>query len=204
MKAVTCYISQDKSVIIQIERVIRVSEDIKIIELVLNGKKDHFSTLMEKYHNEIFSFVFNMLGNYQETEDTIQEIFIKTFKNLSKYDHDKSSFRTWLYRISSNHTINYLNSSYYKKKSKSEVNLTYIEDESNIEETVIKEKQIEQIVSTMKKVLTVKHQKILALHYFSGLTVKEISSTLEIPEKTIYKALKTSIEKIKKEVNPNG
>jgi DNA-directed RNA polymerase specialized sigma24 family protein len=38
------------------------------------------------------------------------------------------------------------------------------------------------------------------LHYFSGLTVKEIGESTDIPEKTIYKAIKTSIEKIKKEV----
>jgi len=56
----------------------------------------------------------------------------------------------------------------------------------------------------MKQVLSIKHQHIVSLHYFSGLTVKEISETMTIPEKTIYKALKTSIEKIKKEVTTNG
>lgn len=180
-----------------------MNDDFVVIKQVLNGKKDHFGILMNKYHNEIFSFVFNMLGNYEDTEDILQEIFIKVYKNLYKYKPDKSSFRTWLYRISSNHTLNYLNSSSYKKKSKNELDTSLLVDNSNIEEEIIKEKQIKEVIKIMKRKLSDKHQKILILNYFSGLTVKEISLTLEIPEKTIYKALKSSIEKIKKEVATN-
>jgi len=180
-----------------------MNDDYVIIKHVLNGKTDHFGQIMNKYHNEIFSFVFNMLGNYEDTEDLLQEIFIKVYNNLSKYKPDKSSFRTWLYRISSNHTINYLKSSRYKKHSRNELDTSLLKDESNIEEELIKENQIKEIIHIMKKKLSDKHQKILILHYFSGLTVKEISHTLEIPEKTIYKALKSSIEKIKKEVTTN-
>ncbi len=181
-----------------------MNEDHVIITHILQGKTDHFGTLMSKYHNEIFSFVFNMLGNYDDTEDLVQEIFIKTFNNLRKYDASKASFRTWLYRISSNHTINYLSSSSYKKKSKNELDTSLLIDSSNIEEELIKEAQIKQIIKVMKKKLSEKHQKILILHYFSGLSVKEISDVLHIPDKTIYKALKTSIKKIKEEVTTNG
>ncbi len=180
-----------------------MEEDIKVINLVLNGKKDHFSILMNKYHNEIFSFVFNMLGNYDDTEDLLQEIFIKVYKNLSKYDNSKSSFRTWLYRISSNHTINYLKSAYYKRKTSSELDTTYLESDIDIEEELIKDQEIRQILKIIKRKLSEKHQKIIILHYFSGLSVKEIGQILNIPEKTIYKAIKSSIEKIKKEVTTN-
>lgn len=177
-----------------------MNEDIKIINYVLEGKTDYFGTLMNKYHNEIYSFVFNMLGNYDETEDLVQEIFIKTYNSLESYNFTKSAFRTWLYRIASNHCINYLKSSAYKRQTKNELDVSFIIDDSDIEAEVIKEKQIKQILEVMKKRLSQKHQKILILHYFSGLSVKEISTALEIPEKTIYKALKSSIEKIKEEV----
>ena len=180
-----------------------MNEDVVVINNVLNGKTDHFGILMNKYHNEIFSFVFNMLGNYDDTEDLIQEIFLKVYNNLNKYDPDKASFRTWLYRIASNQTLNYLKSSYYKRKSSNELDVTYLQDNLDMEEEVIKEKQIKEIILIMKKRLSEKHQKILILHYFSGLTVKEIGLTLSIPEKTIYKALKTSINKIKEEVATN-
>lgn len=175
-------------------------DDRTIVTQVLEGKTDHFSVLMNRYHNEIFSFVFNMLGQYQDTEDLVQEIFLKVYQSLSKYDSNKASFRTWLYRISSNHTINYINSSYYRHKTSSDVDTSFLEDSTDMEAELIKDEQIKQIIQAMKKRLSKKHQRIMMLHYFSGLTVQEISESTNIPDKTIYKAIKSSIHKIKEEV----
>ena len=70
-----------------------MTDDTIVIGYVLSGKTEHFGTLMNKYHNEIFSFVFNMLGNYDDTEDLLQEIFMKTYNKLKTYNSEKSSFR---------------------------------------------------------------------------------------------------------------
>ena len=175
--------------------------DIEIIAEILNGKNDYYSLLMEKYHNEIFKYVYNILGNYESTEDLLQEIFLKTYKNLKKYNSSKASFRTWLYRISTNHTLNFVSSKDYKNNH---INSIYEEgsfkSDSTAEEDIVKDEQINQVKRLINKLLKPKHQEIMFLHYFSGLTVKEIGESTDIPEKTIYKAIKTSVEKIKKEV----
>lgn len=179
-------------------------DDIRIIQQVLSGQTDQYGLLMEQYHNEIFSFVFNMVGQYQDTEDLVQDIFIKTYQALSKYNSKKASFRTWLYRIASNHTINYVNSSSYKAHVSTDVDLSLLEGDDDILEATIKDEQMNRIVQAMKSVLIKKHQRIVSLHYFSGLSAKEISEALGIPDKTVYKALKTSIQKLKQEVTKNG
>ena len=177
-----------------------MTDDLKTIEYVLSGKKDHFATIIEKYHNEIFSFVFNMLGQYQDTEDLLQDIFLKVYRNLKKYNKEKASFRTWLYRIANNETINYLKSAQKKYSSIGELDSSRLVSVDDVENQAIHDDDINQIIQIMKKVLSIKHQKIMMFHYFSNLSVKEISKAMEIPEKTIYKTLKSSIEKIKKEV----
>lgn len=199
-----CYPPYHYNDIIQVERMIQVMDDKQVIIDILNGNRDRYSVLMDKYHNEIFSFVFNMLGNYQDTEDIVQEIFFKTYQALPKYNYKKAGFRTWLYRIASNHTINFLNLAHNRYNSISEVDVDLLMDDTNIEQEIIKDEQMNTILQAMKRILSTKHQNIVSLHYFSGLSVKEISEALEIPEKTIYKALKTSIEKLQKEVTTNG
>lgn len=179
--------------------------DLEIIKLILDGDKEKFRYLMEKYHNEMFKYVYNITGNYQDTEDLLQEIFYKIYKNLKKYDSAKASFRTWLYRISKNHVLNYLNSRRYKMKNKIyEYDDSLNSADENIEEVVVKDSQINRIITVMKNILSDKHLQIMQLYYFSELTVKEIAETTAIPEKTIYKAIKSSIEKIKKEVTIDG
>jgi RNA polymerase sigma-70 factor (ECF subfamily) len=179
--------------------------DLEIIKLILDGDKEKFRYLMEKYHNEMFKYVYNITGDYQDTEDLLQEIFYKIYKNLKKYDSAKASFRTWLYRISKNHVLNYLNSRRYKMKNKIyEYDDSLNSADENIEEVVVKDSQINRIITVMKNILSDKHLQIMQLYYFSELTVKEIAETTAIPEKTIYKAIKSSIEKIKKEVTIDG
>ena len=157
--------------------------------------------IMDKYHNELFKYVYNIVNNYSETEDLLQEIFFKLYKNLKKYDSSKASFRTWMYRIGRNHVLNYLNSAKHKLKKKTyEYDDEINRSDDNIEKQAVKDDQINRILMAMEKVLKPKHYQIMQLHYFSNLTVQEISEVMQIPDKTIYKAIKTSIEKIKEEV----
>ncbi len=176
-------------------------DDKVIIKRVLNGETDLYEHLMRKYHNEIFSYVYNMVGQYQDTEDLLQDIFFTVYQKLKKYDESKASFRTWLYKLAANHTINFLKSAHKKHQTTSEVDLNLLSDNIDLEESLIKDEQVNTIITLMRNTLSKKHQQIFSLHYFSNLSVKEISEVLDIPQKTIYKALKTSVIKIKKEVN---
>ena len=145
-------------------------DDKVIIKRVLNGEKDLFELIIRKYHREIFTYVYNMTGQYQDTEDLLQDIFFNVYLKLDRYNHQKSSFRTWLYKLASNHTINFLKSAQKKYVTTSEVNLDLICDEPNIEEILVKEDQLNQIIEVMKKTLSKKHQCIFSLHYFSNLS----------------------------------
>ena len=179
-------------------------DDIQIIKQILAGNKNDYALLMDRYYKELFKYIYNMTSSYESTEDLLQEIFMKIYKNLHKFNEDKASFRTWIYRISANHTFNFLN-----KKSNKFNQYTYEYDDSinqgkdDVEEKSIKEDQINRIIKAMEKVLKPKHYQIMSLHYFSDLSANEISETMGVPLKTVYKAIKSSVEKVKKEVENN-
>jgi RNA polymerase sigma-70 factor (ECF subfamily) len=177
-------------------------KDIRLINDILNGDQDKYAVIMEKYHNELFKYIYNLTGNVNDTEDLLQEVFIKIYQNLVRYDASRSSFRTWMYRITTNHCYNHFKSAQYRHKQKTSVYDDDINQASDdVEKNTVVNKQIEEILAVMQRVLKTKHYQIMMLHYFSQMSVKEISETMAVPEKTIYKAIKSSIEKIKKEVN---
>lgn len=179
--------------------------DNQLILNILKGNTNEYSHLMAKYHNEIYMYVFNIIGDVNYSDDVVQEIFIRIYKKLKYFDSNKASFRTWLYKVSYNYTINYLKS-WNRRKS-----IEYISDQKdiiasneNIEENIIKDEQVIVVLKAIDKVLKQKAKKIIYLHYFSNLSPKEISEVSGFPVQTVYKSIQASLEKIRNEVIPNG
>ena len=74
-----------------------------------SGEKKAFDKLVLRYRDRIFNMCYRFLGDYQEAEDTAQEVFIKAYRSLKLFRF-KSSFYTWLYRITVNTCKNKLKS----------------------------------------------------------------------------------------------
>ena len=81
-------------------------EDYELIKLVMSGDQNAFAQLVNRYKNLVYSVVLRMVNNTEEANDLAQEIFIKLYKNLDKYQPEYK-FSTWLIRISTNHIIDY-------------------------------------------------------------------------------------------------
>ena len=70
-----------------------------------NALPDDFSEIYEEHSRPIYYFVLRYLGDSAQAEDATHDIFIKAYKNLSRFRGD-STIRTWLYRIAVNHCKN--------------------------------------------------------------------------------------------------
>ncbi|WP_254842640.1 sigma-70 family RNA polymerase sigma factor [Bacillus sp. MRMR6] len=67
------------------------------------GDDDAFRLLVEKYRNDVFRTVFAVLRDLKEAEDAAQEVFLKIYTSLPRYEHQ--GFKTWMTRIAVNHAI---------------------------------------------------------------------------------------------------
>ncbi len=82
-------------------------EDAKQIERCLRGEDKAFEELLDKYKKPVFSICLRMVKNHADAEDLAQEVFIRTFSVLDRYD-PTYPFSSWLYRITSNLCIDYI------------------------------------------------------------------------------------------------
>jgi len=94
--------------------VLKVSKerDSILIENTLKGDINSFEELMTLYQGKLFNFISKMTASREDAEEITQEVFIKVYKNLYKYNN-RWSFSTWIYRIA----INTLRSEYRKVKN---------------------------------------------------------------------------------------
>ncbi|MDD5686676.1 MAG: RNA polymerase sigma factor [Elusimicrobia bacterium] len=82
-------------------------EDIQLMVRFQNGEESCFEKLVERHKTRVFNIAYRFLGNYQEAEDTAQEIFIKIYNAKDTYK-SKAKFTTWFYTICKNTCLNKL------------------------------------------------------------------------------------------------
>lgn len=173
----------------------------QLIKDILNGNKESFSVLMKNYHDEIYHYVYNLVGDFNNSDDVVQEIFIRVYNKLSSYNPQKAGFRTWLYRVSHNYTMSFLkNFNKIKQKEIMKNDHDKIISTIDIETETIKSDELNKVIEVIERILKPKAKKIIYLHYFSELTPKEISDVTKYPLQTIYKTIKVSIDRIRNEV----
>jgi RNA polymerase sigma-70 factor (ECF subfamily) len=94
------------------------------------GKTLAFDELVRTYRERLYSVVLNLTNHPEDAADLTQEVFIKAFANIRKYNFG-SSFYTWLYRIAMNESFNFLRRARRKRMLKFEY---FRRDEENSED----------------------------------------------------------------------
>jgi RNA polymerase sigma-70 factor (ECF subfamily) len=75
--------------------------DRELVAMAKAGDKDAFGLLVERHESKIYGLCLKMLGNPEDAEDVLQEVFIKAFQALPGF-REEARFTTWLYRIAHN------------------------------------------------------------------------------------------------------
>lgn len=166
-------------------------EDDKYVKSALKGNEGAYKQLVKKYERPIFFHIKKMIKENDVLEDLVQEIFIKAFHNLSTYSNEYA-FSTWLYRIATNHSIDYLrkkklqtlsiNDPYKTKDGEIEIQLpdsTYEADAG-----VIK-KERKAIVNEAIDSLPEKYREVIKMRHMEEMSYQEIAEELDLPLGTV-------------------
>ena len=86
-------------------------KDVELVELVVEGDYKAFEELLNRYQNAVTNFAFRILQDPNETEDIVQEVFLRLYRTVSAYN-ERSNLQTYLFTITKNLCIDY----YRKKK----------------------------------------------------------------------------------------
>jgi len=141
----------------------------------------------------LYSVIIKVVFDQNVAEDTLQETFIKVWKNSHKYDQSKAKLFTWLFRIARNTAIDKLRS-HHKKQQKNiqiEASNVYLLPVASLNQDVM---DIKKHVNTLDE----KYQIVIDALFFKGMTQQEASEALEIPLGTVKSRLKIGLRELKK------
>lgn len=166
-------------------------EDDRFVADALAGNENSYKKLVDKYDRPIFFHIRKMIKEKEMVEDLVQEVFIKAFKNLKTYSNEYA-FSTWLYRIATNHTIDYLrkkklqtfsiNDPIKTKDGDMEVQLP---DETFATDQPIIKKERKAIVQNAITNLPEKYRAVIQMRHMEELSYDEIAVELDLPLGTV-------------------
>src|SRR5581483_11877211 len=76
-------------------------EDSELVTAFLGGEERAFQALVERYQTRLLNFIYRTIGDRERGEDLVQEVFIRVYRHLHRFDRSKK-FSTWVYTIASN------------------------------------------------------------------------------------------------------
>ncbi len=166
-------------------------------------EQDHFDQLYRRYVQKVYSKCISMLKDENKAIDATQEIFIKIYLNLAKFNQ-RSKFSTWIYSITYNYCIDYL------RRKKKETNLFTDENDNlpDIQEEIPDNELLEMEVGRLKEVLKrlpADDRAILLMKYQDEMQIKEIAQTLGKTDSAVkmkIKRAKHKAQKIYKDIFP--
>ncbi len=149
--------------------------DKKLYNDYLNGEKEAFEILYNKYKNKIEYFIYNIVKDYQKAEDIAQETFIYVIQHQMR---ENSSFKYYIYLVARSKALNYIN----VEKRRNEITEKYLtNDNEQIEKDVLDiittEESKKELLESIE-LLDERYKNAIYLVNIEGLSYEETSKIL--------------------------
>ena len=177
-----------------------MNEELRLIRKIQkNGDRTAADTLIRNYYDEIFRFIRKQTSDEETALDLTQDIFISLLKTMRRYDPKKGAgFRTWLYKIATDKTIDY-----FRSRAARISETLSLEDVEPIDETgftrQIESQDFAERVCDYVNQFSPDTQKIFRLHIFGGYTFAEIAESMQMAEGSVKSKYYRLINKIRGE-----
>jgi RNA polymerase sigma-70 factor (ECF subfamily) len=179
--------------------------DEEIIILYKNGQEDAFKELINRYSAPLYNFTAR-LTNKNDAPDIVQEIFIKVWKHLRRFDETRASFKTWIFTIAKNTATDFLR----KKRSilftdlekdNGEDTISFAEnvpDENLLPDEALHKIDDSKFLNQTLEKLRPNYREVLILHYQEEMTFEEIGKILGKPLNTVKSQHRRAILELRK------
>jgi len=165
-------------------------DDFKLIEAFRKGDEKAFEEIVRRYQRQVANIIYLTLGNREEVDDLSQEVFVRVFRSLGRFEFD-SSLYSWIYRIAVNLCIDEIR----KKRIRKLIPLDFLtekklETEKRSKETAtssdeLLQKEKKEIIRGALDKLSPLHRTVILLREYQDLSYGEIAKTLRISPQAV-------------------
>ncbi len=185
-------------------------DEAALVAEAIEGSELAFRTLVERYQRPVFSLVLRMVRDHGIAEDVTQEVFVKAWMALSRYD-PRRRFASWLFKIASNAAIDQLRR---KKLPTTPIEtsdtdqssiLDRIEDErSESPDTLVKRRELSSALEAAVAALRPEYRLVVLLRFREELPYRDIAEATGMPLGTVKTNLRRARREIEERLRQDG
>jgi RNA polymerase sigma-70 factor (ECF subfamily) len=171
------------------------------------GDADAFRVLVERHSNPLFRLAFRMTGNEQDAEDVVQETLLRAYRRLAKFD-ERASFRTWLYRITVNCSLDLVRARKRRSEQSGAANPEMDDPLESLTATAptpdrmaMSEEARSRIAEAMEE-LSVSEKTAFVLRHYEGMCIDEVSRVLGCRPGAARHSVFRAVQKLRRALEP--
>lgn len=171
----------------------------ELITLLKQGDETAYSYLYDHYGAALYGVILQMVKRQEVAEDILQEVFLKIYRSIDRYEDSKGRLYTWMIQIAKNTAIDTIRSKDFRKSQKIQMLENNVNDNTteNSNATYVDHLGLDKVLSSLNK----DQRKVIDLAYFNGYTQKEIAQELEVPLGTVKTRVRNALIELRKLLN---
>lgn len=163
-----------------------------LVELSKRNDLEAFEQLIQIYQNRVYGLCFQLTGNYNDSQDLAQEVFIKAYTSIKSFKK-RADFGTWLHRIAVNTWINTRRRQKRQQTLSLDAPVKTQEGEMSREmpsleatpQEIVEQHEFSLLIRQAMQELTKEHQAVLVLREIEGYSYDEIAQILDCSPGTV-------------------
>jgi RNA polymerase sigma-70 factor, ECF subfamily len=173
----------------------QIFTEAELVAQLKMGNEKAFGYLYDNYSKALFTVIYNVLQNHELSEDTLQESFVKIWKNIQYYDAEKGTLFTWMLKICRNLSIDKTRNKIFKNESQNQT----IENNVNVWKQSVEHFKPENIgLNKLQEKLKPEYREIVDLVYYKGFSQTEAADWLNIPVGTVKTRCRAALIELRK------
>jgi RNA polymerase sigma-70 factor (ECF subfamily) len=144
-------------------------QSMHLVRAATGGDLNAFEQLIERFQRRVYGFAYQHLRDLDEAQDLTQEIFVKLYRNLDRYDTERP-FEPWFWKLAANTAIN------YRRKRVP----TPMDRQSGPEAASPERREHDPVLVEALSELDASYRLPLLLHYYADLSLEQVAMSLNL------------------------
>jgi RNA polymerase sigma-70 factor (ECF subfamily) len=186
------------------------ASDLAVVARVKAGDHDAFRHLVERHSRSVFRLAYRLTGHEQDAEDVVQETFLRAFREIRRFEA-RSSFATWLYRITVNcsHDLLRQRPRAGTRPSLDDPGLRVaaeLADASAAADPMreLTSRRIDERVRAAMAGLSGQERSAFVMRHYEGLSIEEIGGVLNLKASAAKHSIFRAVQKLRRSLEPLG